>query len=107
MEMQTMRRFGAAAAAALAALAALAAAMSGCAISQQQEVQIGAEQSQQVNTQLPIVYDRDINRYLENLGDSIARVTNRSDLTWHFFLVNTNDFNAFALPGGYVYVNRG
>ena len=95
-----MRRFGAIA-------AALAAGLSACAISQQQEVQIGAEQSQQVNAQLPIIQDREINRYLENLGDSIARVTNRSDLVWHFFLVNTNDFNAFALPGGYVYINRG
>jgi len=96
-----MRRFGATAA------AALAAGLSACAISQQQEVQIGAEQSQQVNAQLPIVQDREINRYLQVLGDSLARMTNRSDLVWHFFLVNTNDFNAFALPGGYVYINRG
>ena len=96
-----MRRFGAAAA------AAVVAGLSACAISQQQEIQIGAEQSQQVNSQLPIVQDRAINQYLNNLGDSIARVTNRSDLVWHFFLVNTNDFNAFALPGGYVYINRG
>jgi predicted Zn-dependent protease len=101
METQTMRRFGATAA------AALAAGLSACAISQQQEVQIGAEQSQQVNAQLPIVQDREINRYLQVLGDSLARMTNRSDLVWHFFLVNTNDFNAFALPGGYVYINRG
>jgi len=96
-----MRRFGA------AATAAVAMGLSACAISQQQEVQIGAQQSQQVNAQLPIVQDHYINQYLNNLGDSIARVTNRSDLTWHFFLVNTNDFNAFALPGGYVYINRG
>jgi predicted Zn-dependent protease len=101
METQTMRRFGAAAA------AVVAMGLSACAISQQQEVQIGAEQSQQVNAQLPIVQDHAINQYLSNLGDSIAKVTNRSDLVWHFFLVNTSDFNAFALPGGYVYINRG
>lgn len=97
-----MRRFGLAAATATLALGAGA-----CAVSQQQEVQIGAEQSQQVNTQLPIIYDREITRYLELLGDSLAHVTSRADLNWHFFLVNTNDFNAFALPGGYVYINRG
>ena len=34
-------------------------------------------------------------------------VTSRADLNWHFYMVNTNDFNAFALPGGYIYVNRG
>jgi len=88
----------------MAAMVGLSAA---CGISQQQEVQIGAEQAQQVNQQLPIVGDLAINRYLNVLGDSIARVTSRSDLDWHFYMVNTNDFNAFALPGGYVYINRG
>src|ERR1043165_225148 len=97
-----MKRFGLAAATATLALGAGA-----CAISQQQEVQIGAEQSQQVNSQLPIVNDPEVNRYLRVLGDSLAHVTSRADLDWHFYLVNTNDFNAFALPGGYIYVNRG
>jgi predicted Zn-dependent protease len=68
---------------------------------------MGAQQSQQVNQQLPIVQDFAINQYLNNLGDSIARVTLRSDLDWHFAMVNTSEFNAFALPGGYIYVNRG
>jgi predicted Zn-dependent protease len=90
-----------------AAMAAAALAASGCAISQQQEVQMGAQQSQQVNQQLPIVQDPEANRYLNILGDSLAHVTSRADLDWHFYMVNTNDFNAFALPGGYVYINRG
>jgi len=97
-----MRRFGVAATA-----ATMAVWLSACGISQQQEVQIGAEQAQQVNAQLPIIRDPEINRYLQVLGDSLAHVTTRADLDWHFFMVNTNDFNAFALPGGYVYVNRG
>jgi len=78
-----------------------------CAISQQQEVEIGTQQAQQVNAQLPIVQDREVNRYLNILGDSLARVTSRNDLHWHFYMVNTNDFNAFALPGGFIYINRG
>src|SRR4051794_40572147 len=90
-----------------AALAAMAGMSTACGISQQQEVQLGAEQAQQVNAQLPIVQDPIVNRYLNILGDSIARVTSRSDLQWHFYMVNTNEFNAFALPGGYIYVNRG
>ena len=97
-----MRRF--VAGAAMVALTGLAA---GCGISQQQEVQIGAEQAQQVNQQLPIINDPAINRYLNVLGDSLAHVTSRADLDWHFYMVNTNDFNAFALPGGYIYINRG
>lgn len=81
--------------------------VAGCGISQQQEVQIGAQQSQQVNAQLPIIQDPTVNRYLNILGDSLAHVTARSDLQWHFAMVNSNDFNAFALPGGYIYINRG
>ena len=88
-------------------MAAVLGGSAACGISQQQEVQIGADESQQVNQQLPIVGDNAINRYLNILGDSIAHVTSRADLNWHFYMVNTNDFNAFALPGGYVYVNRG
>jgi len=86
---------------------AIAGMTAGCGISQQQEVQLGAEQAQQVNAQLPIVQDVAINRYLNILGDSLAHVTSRADLDWHFYMVNTNDFNAFALPGGYIYINRG
>ena len=97
-----MRRF--VAGAAMAAMAGLSAA---CGISQQQEVELGAQQAQQVNAQLPIVNDPVVNRYLNVLGDSLAHVTSRADLDWHFYMVNTNEFNAFALPGGYVYINRG
>jgi predicted Zn-dependent protease len=84
-----MRRFVAG-----AAMAAVVGMSVGCGISQQQEVQVGAEQAQQVNAQLPIIQDPAINRYLNILGDSIARVTSRADLDWHFYMVHSNDFNA-------------
>lgn len=79
----------------------------GCGISQQQEVQMGQEYAQQINAQLPIVQDPELNRYINVLGDSIARLTSRGDLDWHFFIVDAQEVNAFAVPGGYVYVNRG
>ncbi len=41
------------------------------------------------------------------LGDSIARLTSRRDLDWQFFVVDSKEVNAFAVPGGFVYVNRG
>lgn len=78
-----------------------------CGISQQQEVQMGQEYAQQINAQLPIVQDPELNRYINVLGDSIARLTSRSDLDWHFFIVDAQEVNAFAVPGGFVYVNRG
>jgi len=90
-----------------AAMTATVVLSAGCGISQQQEVELGAQQAQQVNAQLPIINDVAINRYLNILGDSLAKLTQRSDLVWHFYMVNSNEFNAFALPGGYIYINRG
>jgi predicted Zn-dependent protease len=78
-----------------------------CGISQQQEVQMGQEYAQQINAQLPIVQDPEVNRYINVLGDSISRLTSRGDLDWHFFIVDSKEVNAFAVPGGFVYVNRG
>ena len=86
---------------------AITCSLAGCGISQQQEVQMGQEYAQQINAQLPIVQDPELNRYINVLGDSIARLTSRGDLDWHFFIVDAQEVNAFAVPGGFVYVNRG
>ena len=86
---------------------ALTCSLLGCGISQQQEVQMGQEYAQQINAQLPIVQDPELNRYINVLGDSIAGLTSRKDLDWHFFIVDAKEVNAFAVPGGFVYVNRG
>jgi predicted Zn-dependent protease len=76
-------------------------------ISQQQEVDLGAQQSQQVEAQLPMLHDATVDAYVNSLGRSLASHTSRADLAWHFAVVNTDVINAFALPGGYIYVNRG
>jgi predicted Zn-dependent protease len=89
------------------ALVTLCAGAAGCAVSTQQEVQLGQQYSTQLNSTLPVVTDPAIQAYINQLGDSIAHLTGRSDLDWKFFVVNTDVVNAFALPGGYVYVNRG
>ena len=85
----------------------LAVSLAGCGVSQQQEVQMGQSYSQQVNAQLPIVQDAELNRYINVLGDSIAKLTSRGDLDWHFYIVDSPEVNAFAIPGGFIYVNRG
>lgn len=85
----------------------LAVVLASCAVSQSQEVQMGQQYAQQVNAQLPIIADPEINRYVNVLGDSIAKLTARSDLEWHFYVVDSREVNAFALPGGFIYVNRG
>ena len=85
--------------------------VAGCAsagaVSTQQEVQLGAKEAHQVDAQLPMLNDAQIDQYVNTLGNEIASRTSRSDLQWHFAVVNTSDVNAFALPGGYIYVNRG
>ena len=81
--------------------------LSGCGVSTQQEVQMGQDEAQQVNAQLPMVQDAIIQNYVNALGQRIARTTSRSDLNWQFRVVNSSVVNAFALPGGFVYINRG
>ena len=78
-----------------------------CSVSTQEEVQMGTEYAQQINAQLPIVSDPEINRYINVLGDSLARLTGRADLDWRFYIVDAKEVNAFAVPGGFIYVNRG
>jgi predicted Zn-dependent protease len=82
-------------------------ALSSCSVSQDQEVQIGRQNAQQINAQLPIVQDPAVADYVQQLGMSIAKTTPRADLDWRFFVVDSKEVNAFALPGGFIYVNRG
>jgi predicted Zn-dependent protease len=86
---------------------ALIVGVTGCGVSTQQEVQMGQEEAAQINQQLPMVTDPEANRYINLLGDQIASHTSRANLDWRFFIVDSREINAFAVPGGFVYVNRG
>ena len=68
---------------------------------------MGASYAQQIAKELPLVQDAELNRYINVLGDSIARIADRRNLDWRFSIVDSEEVNAFAVPGGYVYVNRG
>src|SRR5438094_1447215 len=74
---------------------AAAASVAACSVTTQQEVQMGQDYAQQVNAQLPIVSDPELNRYINVLGDSIARLTSRGSLDWQFFIVDSKEVNAF------------
>lgn len=86
---------------------ALTMTLAACGISQQQEVAMGEDYARQINAQLPIVGDPEINRYINLLGNQIASRTSRADLDWRFYVVDSREVNAFAVPGGFIYVNRG
>ena len=81
----------------------------GCApqVSTQQEVQIGADYSRQINRQLPMLNDQSTINYVNQIGQRLAQIADPRGIRYNFYVVNSDVFNAFALPGGYVYVNRG
>jgi predicted Zn-dependent protease len=81
--------------------------LAGCVAGTPQEVEMGNQYAQQVEQQLPIVRDPEVVRYINLLGDSIARVVDDRGLTWRFNVVNQDEINAFAVPGGHIYVYRG
>ena len=106
--MLTLRAFAQRAGTVVALGGALAA--SGCAsagsISPEQEAQMGAQYAAEINQQLPIVQNSAVHNYINQLGRSIAsRVDPR--LNYTFYVVNADEVNAFAVPGGFIYVNRG
>jgi predicted Zn-dependent protease len=79
----------------------------GCEVGQDQEVELGRRNAEQVDAQLPLVRDPVATNYVQQLGTSIARTTDRADLDWRFRIIDSRQVNAFALPGGFIYVNRG
>jgi beta-barrel assembly-enhancing protease len=91
----------------LLAAAALCAALAACDTSQDDEVALGGDYAEQLDAQLPILRDPVVTGYVQSLGDSIARTTSRRDLRWRFAVVDSREVNAFAVPGGFIYVNRG
>ena len=77
--------------------------------STQQDVQVGKENAAQIDKQLPLVNDPEVLQYLNALGKKLVTYApnNQAEYAWQFKVVNSADINAFALPGGYIYVNRG
>ena len=77
----------------------------------QDDVKIGNEYSGKVEQQLPILNDAESTRYLQDVGrrlvNSIPREFQQPAFRYRFKIVNARDINAFALPGGPMYVNRG
>jgi predicted Zn-dependent protease len=76
-------------------------------VSTQQEVQLGADYSAQINRQLPMLNDQATLSYVNQIGSQIAAIADPRGIRYNFYVVNSDVVNAFALPGGYVYVNRG
>jgi predicted Zn-dependent protease len=89
------------------AAAGIMAVSSACAVSRQQAAQLGAEQAAQLDQQLPIIRNASADQYVEQLGQRIVNNTPYAGQDFKFSLYRSDEVNAFALPGGFIYVSTG
>jgi beta-barrel assembly-enhancing protease len=75
------------------------------------DIQLGRQAAQEVEQQMPILRDGDITNYVSRVGERLAASVpsqfQHPGFDYYFRVVNARDINAFALPGGPMYVNRG
>ena len=77
-------------------------------MSPEQERQVGQEQDPQIKKEFGGAYsDAELAAYVSQIGKKLAATSEMPNLDFKFTVLNTPDINAFALPGGYVYVTRG
>src|SRR5437870_4427070 len=75
--------------------------------STQDDVQVGQQSAQAAEQQMPILNDGNVNNYVNRIGQRLAANAGGPQFQYRFRVVNASDINAFALPGGFVYINRG
>ena len=76
-------------------------------MSEGQEIQLGRSTAGQVSRSMSRYPDEELNAYVAALGAQLAAVSERPALPWTFSVVDDDAINAFALPGGFIYVTRG
>lgn len=77
-------------------------------VSDEQEVKLGKQINKQlVNNQIRLYRNRQINRYINQIGQRLAKKSARPEITYTFQVVNDDGINAFATMGGFVYINTG
>jgi predicted Zn-dependent protease len=75
--------------------------------SQADEIAIGRQIAGNLLGAAPLVNDAGLQQYVNRVGRWVANQSERPNLPWHFGVIESNDVNAFAAPGGYVFVTRG
>lgn len=88
-------------------LVILLAAMPALAMSTGQEIAIGREAASQFEAENGWVRDIAMQNRLDRIGRRLLGHAERGDLPWRFRVVNVNEFNAAAFPGGFIYATRG
>lgn len=75
--------------------------------SRAEEIALGREITGNLLGASPLVKDEALQRYVNKVGRWVASQSERPDLPWHFGVIESEDLNAFAAPGGYVVITRG
>jgi predicted Zn-dependent protease len=76
-------------------------------MSEAEEINLGVKYHQQIIEEMPVYADRELAAYVEEVGQRVARFSDRPQLNYRFTLLDSTQVNAFALPGGYIYITRG
>jgi predicted Zn-dependent protease len=76
-------------------------------MSEAEELAIGQQQDAEIRREMGVYDDPELQRYVSNIGTELARNSHRPNLPWTFTIVDSPAINAFALPGGYIYLTRG
>jgi predicted Zn-dependent protease len=76
-------------------------------ISEAQEIEMGREADKDVVASIGLYPDERLQQYVQTLGARLAAASERPNLPWTFRVVDDASVNAFAIPGGFVYVTRG
>ncbi|WP_068824552.1 M48 family metalloprotease [Pseudomonas sp. BMS12] len=76
-------------------------------MSEQQEIELGRDYAQEIAKQYPRYPDEKLQAYVQQVGERVARHGHRSQLTYTFTVIDSPDVNAFAIPGGHIYIHRG
>lgn len=74
---------------------------------QEEEIAIGHQIAGNLLGAAPLVKDAKLQQYVNRVGVWVASQSERPELPWHFGVIETNDINAFAAPGGYIFVTLG
>ncbi len=77
------------------------------AFSEEEEIELGRRAAEEMEQDLQLLDDGDIAAYISDLGQRLAEQSARPGIAYQFKVVDTAEFNAFALPGGFIYVHRG
>ncbi len=72
-----------------------------------EEVAMGQEFATEIETQFEVYDDAELTAYVQSVGGRIAAVCHRQDIDYHFAVIRSDEMNAFALPGGFIYVYTG